>query len=293
MNCFDSRFDGSQAEYLSSFNERDQIIVWGRTGSKADTIAAALAWIGRKSLIDLEIQFEFVDGQKRKLSKMAQAIVGCVPKIQEVTTQEFKRLSCDLCELWFIQQDRACKLSYYGKNKFADAIFHWDKCELFRLQAEDTAKLAAVLNHWLCDHAMPSKMRTEHPWIEIGELANYYENGKPIEGEFVMSWNSIEHFYTKLNFRPKEQILKLIAEMRQRGYDKTLRAGQSMFTLVLSRSRRIGLRQNQPCLRFSFKEDGIEICARSERDENYLIPHIMLSPQVESLLQSLVGTEID
>jgi hypothetical protein len=38
-------------------------------------------------------------------------------------------------------------------------------------------------------------MRKDFPWLQIDELADYYEAGKPIEGEFIQSWNSIESFY--------------------------------------------------------------------------------------------------
>lgn len=293
MCCFDSTFDGSQAEYLSAFSERGQTIVWGRTGSKVDTIEAASAWLKGSSLAELEIKFEFVDDQNRRLSKIMQTAIACSPHIRANTTQEIKRRSCDLCELWFSYRDRSCKLSYYGKNVFADAIFHWDKCELFRLQVGDTAVFTAVLNHWLCEYAMPSHMRATYPWINIGELADYYEAGRPIEGEFLMSWNSIERFYDEKDFPPKEQVLELIAEMRKRGYDRTLRAGQSMYSFVLSRSRRHGLHQHQARLIFSFKENGMEINARFESDTSHSIPQTALLPEVEALLQRLVEVEVD
>ena len=53
-----------------------------------------------------------------------------------------------------------------------------------------------------------------------------------IEKEFTASWDHIEEFYTKFFTRPGwewlKPILNLITELRKRGYDKQLRAGQSL-----------------------------------------------------------------
>jgi hypothetical protein len=292
VNCLDLRIGGRGAEYLSSFNEGNQTIVWGRTISKQDTVLAASSWLQGSSLDDLEAGFGFVDAQRRRLLQIAHAVTDYEPAIQGATTQ-LKRQICDLCEFWFKYRERSCKLWYYGKNEFSNATFYWDNCELFRFQAENLEKLAAVLKRWLCDEAKPSEMRIDFPWIEIGELADYYEAGKPIEGEFVTSWNSIERFYSKVDFPPKKKILKLITELREHGYDKSLRAGQSMFSFILSRSRRHGLQANQPCLIFSFKEASMEIKAHFENDETFPFPQITFSPQLEVLLQRLIAAEID
>ncbi|MFL0094154.1 hypothetical protein V2574_05435 [Tenacibaculum maritimum] len=38
-------------------------------------------------------------------------------------------------------------------------------------------------------------MTNQFPEIQFGLLAEYYEKGKGIKGEFIESWNSIEEFY--------------------------------------------------------------------------------------------------
>jgi len=64
---------------------------------------------------------------------------------------------------------------------------------------------------------MPSTMRTEFPWLSIGDLADYYEKGDPVEGEFIKSWDWMQQFYEDDSFPMKTAVLTLIAQLRMRG----------------------------------------------------------------------------
>jgi len=77
-----------------------------------------------------------------------------------------------------------------------------------------------VLKRWLCDVAMPSTMRTEFPWLSIGDIADYYEKGNPVEGEFIKSWDWMQQFYEDDRFPMKALVLKFIAQLRNAGYDR-------------------------------------------------------------------------
>src|SRR6266851_9835805 len=98
-----------------------------------------------------------------------------------------------------------------------------------------------------------------------------------IEEAFMASWDRIERFYVRTFFwrtpladidpsevktladsteyKSRYEKLKprlgLIAEMRKQGYDRQLRAGSSLSSLVLSRSREFGLRPDQAMLRIT------------------------------------------
>ena len=123
--------------------------------------------------------------------------------------------------------------------------------------------LSLILKRWLCDCAMPSSLEQEFPWLGTGELARYYEEGRGVEGEFILSWDFVERFYREAaNLPQSSAILKMIAEMRGRGYDHTLRAGQSMYTFIVARSRRQGLKANQPLIAFEFRKDGMDLRAK-------------------------------
>ena len=140
---------------------------------------------------------------------------------------------------------------------------------------------------------MPSALRTEFPWVQIGELADYYERGKPIESEFLKSWDLIERFYDSLEFPFVPKVRGLIAQMRGRGYDKSLRAGQSLWSLILSRSRRHGLRDDQPRIAFWFRNDGMDVYTRIDGEKKVTYPEIAFTTDVDALLKQLQARDID
>lgn len=74
-----------------------------------------------------------------------------------------------------------------------------------------------------------------------------------IEAEFLKSWDKIEEFYSDLfsykGWDYTKPIMPVISQLRSMGYDKTLRAGQSLYTFVLSRSRNWGLKDDQHSLK--------------------------------------------
>ena len=75
-----------------------------------------------------------------------------------------------------------------------------------------------------------------------------------------MSWDEIEQFYRETVKIPQSsKILEMIAQMRERGHDRTFRAGQSMYAFVVSRSRRHGLSTDQPRIVFYVHENGMDV----------------------------------
>jgi hypothetical protein len=192
--------------------------------------------------------------------------------------------------------DRSCELAFYGKNELPDAKFSWDDCELFRFQPDDNSRLAAVLKRWICDRSPPSAMRNEFSWLQIGDLADYYEAGRPIEGEFIQSWDWMAKFYEDMDRPFATQAMEFMGEMRAKGYNKTLRAGQSMWSLILSRSRRHGLREESPCIHFWFHENGMDVfhCFNDAKNQSKVVfNEIRLFPEIDGWLQQLQARPID
>lgn len=266
----------------------------GRTFSAGEAVEAAWCWLNNVSLDDLYGLFGFVDWQKRELTRIQERIVKDFPDLAHATSLELRLRNSDLYSLWFRNETRSAFLHFDDRDKVPLAIFHWDQCELFRFKAADTPALAAVLKRWLCDSAPPSSMRQEFHWLQIGKLADYYENGNPIEGEFLQSWDKIEQFYNGNTFGLQELVPPFLAELRRAGYDRKLRAGQSMWTLVLSRSRRHGLRADQPCVRFEFqsREGIMDIHSQMTAEERVVAMGgiaIAFSSQVQEELARLVN----
>ncbi len=264
----------------------------GRTPSNERAIAAITAWLEGMELSGLHASFQFVDGQKRALENIRAEVFAHCPEFEQSAVAELKHQLCDLYELWFRAGDRSCLVYYYGENESPDAIFNWDECPNFSFKAGDLRQLALVLRRWLSAHVMPSHLRKEFPWIEMRKVAEFYEQGRGIEGEFVESWDRIERFYAEMNFPPAQEIRQLVSEMRRRGYDHTLRAGQSLYTLILSRSRRHGLREGQPHISFQFRKEGMDVLTETRGSETVSIPRIGLTREVEDRLNALAAEAI-
>ena len=157
--------------------------------------------------------------------------------------------------LLFKNEERSCIISLYGYEKSYKCIFKWDDCSIFEVFCVDSKRLGAIVLSWVLKRFMPSKMKSLFPEIEFGLLAEYYEKGERIKGEFIVSWNSIEKFYGSFSdswSSNGEDALRLIKEMRNAGLDEKLRAGQSLWFFILSRSRRHGLEENTQYIQITF-----------------------------------------
>ncbi len=160
----------------------------------------------------------------------------------------------------FKDKDRSCNISLSGVQQNPKYTFEWDECPLFEISGIDTKEAGNFITHWVCHKLTPSKMKVQFPEIELNNLAKYYENGEGIKGEFIESWNDIEHYYSEIYSEEHKTIendtLKLIKELRAIGLDEKLRAGQSLYSFILSRSRRFGLTENAPYVMINFQRNN-------------------------------------
>jgi len=278
-------------EYFTSFERNGEEIATARIRSKEDTIAVVSDWLEGQQLSVLYERYRFVDQTKRALLRIRDDVLANAPESQQCAPQLQHQIA-DIYYLRFRSLDRSCEISFYGENDLPDAKCAWDECELFVFQPDDNARLAAVLKRWLCDQAQPSDMRREFPWLEIGDLADFYEDGNPIEGEFIQSWDQIEEFYREDWCVFSDSLLAMIHEMRDTGYDRLLRAGQSLSSLGLSRSRRHGLRTEQHCIWFEFHDSVMGVHADFATAGLERHP-IQFTKDVQRFLDALVDFEID
>ncbi len=138
------------------------------------------------------------------------------------------------------------------------------------------------------------------------ERAASGEGARSIEDDFRASWNEVEASYPLILSRREHEpghlladlVIAFIREMRQAGYDAKLRAGISLWWLLLSRSRRHGLRYFQPYLHFHFGR-GVTVFFYRYGESQYVprpevtLPEIEFTPEVDRLLQQLAAHEID
>ena len=90
------------------------------------------------------------------------------------------------------------------------------------------------------------------------------------------------------------RVRELIKSMRAGGFDSTLRAGQSVSSLILSRSRRHGLGEGQSFIQFFFfsDESSMNVNAHLESGEKKLSVPIELSDELRELLEQLAQEDI-
>lgn len=335
-------------QYIACFEEEPRPPIYGRTFIEAEAIEAVGAWLEGASTGDVCSRFPFIDRQRRMLGDLRDKLITAEPELAnaapELRSSDWGGGSCNL---WFRTGDRACEVYYYGLNQFPDCQFYWDRCVQFgvqlnetpnnRVQTEDeflkalhSGKLAAwkmyeevdtrrsvflarLMKRWLCEHLRPSDIQMEYPWIELSEIASWYEQGRGIEGEFIASWRSVKDFYQANQQAVKSQVVQFLDQLSDIGYHRTLRAGTSLYTLILSRARCHGLRHRSPNEPYNpgehdshiaFRFGGLRfnpeiesgqmevVCCLPDGETHLIYPNIGLTAELKSLLDKLQAVPI-
>lgn len=260
IHCFEHRhYDDIRPEYLISFEEAEENKAWGRTFDIEETILSSADWIHNKDLDFLYEQYEFIDWQKRRIQEIEKQLIKNASELALTENILEASWGSDLYDYCMNHNNRSCKLSGFGKTEPVSFTFYWEDCRLFELKQNDLSLLAEVVKKWLIDDIQPSVLEHQYDWIIVGDLAKYYEKGEGIKGEYIESWNSIEQFYGRFSKENRPFImdaLRLIEEMKSKGLHTELRAGQSLFSFILSRSRRHGLQENHPFIQIHFLGDN-------------------------------------
>ena len=296
IHCFD--IDRNDVEYkgpefYTAFILNGKSIANGRTFDKHQTIDAIKNWIENKTIEELYSKFDFIDQNKRQLEKIRADINSVNTQLLAISQNEVAEGLFSSYSLWFKHNNRSCRIYYYGYEPNPRYIFHWDDSRIFETSSADIKRLGSLITKWVSDQEMPSTLKMEFPEIVFGKLSEYYEKGNGIEGEFILSWDSVETFYREFDLDKKSEILQLMKQMRERGFERTLRAGQSLYTLILSRSRRHGLRENQNSISFSFNfiESAMEV--RTPKGEKLEFDRIVYNDTIEKLLRTIERERID
>lgn len=300
IHCFDIDFTNvtyKGPEYYTELKTNGQTKATGRTFSQQDTIAAASSWIQGQSLEEVYHQLAFVDIEERKLRALMAKFIANYSALHEIQQCEIIKDFFSTPTLYFKNGDRECSVECVGYDHHMQYNFNWDETAIFEVTEPDVVKIGKLIKRWVVDAAKPSALTPEFPDIDFGNLAPYYEQGNGIDGEFILSWDAVEQFYRESTLEIKTDILALIKQIRIKGFDKTLRAGQSLYTLILSRSRRHGLQAGQPAVVLSFGTYGLHhlASAMEARFENTKLnfEKITYNEQLEQLLIRLQRHQIN
>lgn len=293
VECVTHCFDAGGPEYLTRFRRDGTTVAEGRTNDLSQTVRAVSAWLCTPVVDGLYERYPFVDKCKRSLVKVSEDLATELPAFPTSVTRELHPNGSDIWHMTLSAGDRACVLSFYGRNQFPDAEFTWDGCRLLQFNADDWRSFVRVFDLWVIQRAMPSAIRVAFPGLTFSRAAEFYESGQGIQGEFVESWDGVEKFFSQRSgIGP--QIVAFIQALRNRGFDSKFRAGQSLHTLILSRSRRHGLRQGQPYAAFDFYPDAtlcLSICGQGGTRKLKLPAAI--TPALDEELTRLAAGDID
>ena len=285
VHCFDT-------EYLFQFLGENDVKATARTKDPDMVLRSVDDWIVGHTLEILYGRYDFVDVTKRAFARLKQQLMETAPELEGV---DFKYNIHDGEYFNFDLEhgDRSCSCERwrdYARPKFS---FAWEECKLFEVEHDSIAEIALAIKAWMIDQVPPSYLETHFPWIDIGELARFYERGEGIKGEFLASWDKMGEFYGEWmnEYMDADKVLVLMGLLREKGYDEKLRVGQSLSTLMLSRSRRHGLRPEQKFVAISFPEEGMVIHDLEGNEVAY--GKIELVPELFGLLDELIREEID
>jgi hypothetical protein len=114
-------------------------------------------------------------------------------------------------------------------------------------------------------------------------------NDDSLQREFIQSWDQVQQFYRSFDnsWWMKGIVLLFIAALRRAGYDRKLRAGNSLYSLILSRSRLHGLRAEQPFVAFEFRAVTMDLRFRERQAETVSRVPIALFGPVKKALAKL------
>jgi len=296
IHCFDTDYLNSKhrsPEFHTTYIENGKSIANGRTFDMRETMEAIKNWLQNRTIEELYARFSFIDKEKRELENLRAEINAANAQLRAISRNEVAIEGVASYHLWFKNDSRSCRIYYYGYESRPRYIFYWDDCMIFETSSSDTGRLGLLIRKWVFDKEMPSVLKVPFPEIEFGRIAEFYENGNGIEGEFILSWDTIETFYREGDLDTKAEVLRLIALMRAKGFDRTLRAGQSLYTLVVSRSRRHGLRQNQSSVSFSFNFIKCAMEVRASKGEKIEFDKIEYNDIIENLLMTIQQENVD
>lgn len=294
ISCFYYDFPYRQgAEYYISFIKDNNTLATGRTVDNQMALNVTKDWIEGKALPELYKTYKFVDQLKRKLEYINSTILN--------SQSEFKNCKPTFTESWGDSIDYTLKnkdrsIQYYidgyinpPKTGFGFK-FLWDDCTVFYAYNTNLNSFTPLIYDWLIINLKPSEIKEKYSWIELYSIAEYYEKGEGITGEFIESWDRVEIFYKELEFHLRDEVLNFIKDIRAYGFDKSLRAGTSLYSLILSKSRRYGLRQDQNSIKFSFGDDGVYV--NIDTQKQMLYKGIKLSDEILQLIKHLNAEEI-
>lgn len=312
--CEVNVFIESTPVYVVSLEEEDDLVGTAITGDTKKVATVVDAWLHSEAYEFLHDTYPFVELHEKALVELLNEAVALSSELHTMGECCISRSSWFAFNLVIRVGDRECQVSS-GSNLLLPqptASFTAEGSYLMSLTLTGRTRecFPDILRRWLLDRAMPSEIHREFPLVKLGPLVPYYEEGRLMEGAFILSWDMVEEkfeekvhssitFDEESNARDRDtirflkRIVRFIALLREAGYDRCLRAGNSMGYFIVSRSRNHGLRTGQPSITFWLPEDRMDVSIDGSSTPVLSLPRAELTPEVRALLDDLVSKPID
>ncbi|WP_299105869.1 hypothetical protein [uncultured Tenacibaculum sp.] len=195
-------------------------------------------------------------------------------------------------------KDRGCRIyPYHFSSEIPKYEFEWDDCPLFKISSNDIKRQVEIIKSWVLNKTLPSKIQTQFPEIRLNKLAEYYQKGEGIKGEFIESWDILENSRIQgLSIEYYEEAkdeLKLVQEMRKFNLDESLRIGSQLSVLILSRAKRQGIDEDKPQIRIVFLGDNkMRIYPNLNNNRKSIESEVKYKGYLEEMIKELLKEEI-
>lgn len=195
-------------------------------------------------------------------------------------------------------KDRGCRIyPYHFSSEIPKYEFEWDDCPLFKISSNDIKRQVEIIKSWVLNKTLPSKIQTQFPEIKLNKLAEYYQKGEGIKGEFIESWDVLENSRIQgLSIEYYEEAkdeLKLVQEMRKFNLDESLRIGSQLSVLILSRAKRQGIDEDEPQIRIVFLGDNkMRIYPNLNNNRKSIESEVKYKGYLEEMIKELLKEEI-
>lgn len=279
-------------EFIVSFYHKEKEVSCGRTFAKEEVISSSNTWIRSCSKQLLYKRFEFVDKGLRKAEQLEQNWLISYPELRKAR-RSIQNYGSGGIRYEISYGNRLCFFNSFGEVGNPHMSFLWDQHILFTIETVPS-QLAEVLTRFLIDQEAPSSLQKDFPWIPTNELTKGFEAGIGLEAICTESWKYMLNFYTTFpnqRWLDKEKIIAFTQELIDLGFNKKVRASQSVTRLILSPSKIHGIMGDNPYIALSFKYDKIHI--KTSYWVNDKIINLEVNEELLSLIKRLESEKID
>ena len=272
-------------DFYTVLCERNKEIASSRTDSMEQTVDLIFHFMEGEKLVELYQRYDFVDRKKRKLALLQTVVNDVYPEMKEIAVNRIVEDILSYPELEFEDGERLCRIHFHASKEYPRWIYFWNGTRIFEISNPYDAINAQIAMRWVLEKVRPSELNMDYPEIDTGKLAQFYEKGKGLEGEFTLSWE--ESIKNLKQGEHHEKVLKLFEQFENAGYYQLFRTNFNLWTLVMTRSKKKLKLSDQPFISIRFYENKSEVSVKDIHGTLHRFEEIELTSEMKRIIQEL------